>query len=171
MGAAVKRHPGIRVTTLALTGLVVLVLAWLVMRWVEGTTGNIPDPGWVGAAAMLFLGGGVLVAGWQVRKFRDGTPSPSMTALRAARTLVLGQAAALTGAALSGWYAAIVLVLLPDADVESQRSRLWPFALHVVVALALAVAGMVVQRWCRVRPRDEGDEDELPHLDGHARDR
>lgn len=171
MGPVVKRHPGIRVTTLVLTGLAVLVLAWLIMRWVEASRGAIPDPGWVGAAAMLFLGGGVLVAGWQVRTFRDGAPSPSMTALRAARTLVLGQAAALTGAALTGWYAAIVLVLLPDADVESQRGRIWPFALHVVLAVALAIAGMVVQRWCRVRPRDEGDEDELRHLNGYAEDR
>ncbi|WP_353353319.1 DUF3180 domain-containing protein [Intrasporangium sp. DVR] len=167
----VRPHTGIRATTLVLTGLVVLVLAWLVMRWVEGSGATMPDPGWVGAAAMLFLGGGVLIAGWQVRKFRDGAPLPSMSALRAARTLVLGQAAALTGAALTGWYAAIVLVLLPDADVESQRSRIWPFALHVAVAVALAVAGLVVQHWCRVRPRDEGADDEMDHLNGHVEDR
>lgn len=171
MGAVVKPHTGIRVTTLVLTGLVVLVLAWLVMRWVEGSGRSVPDPGWVGAAAMLFLGGGVLVAGWQVRRFRDGVGEATMSPLRAARTLVLGQAAALTGAALTGWYTAIVLVLLPAADIESQRGRIWPFALHAVVALALAVAGMVVQRWCRVRPRDEGDEDELDELDGYVEER
>jgi uncharacterized membrane protein len=171
MGAVVKPHTGIRVTTLVLAGLVVLVLAWLVMRWVEGSSGSVPDPGWVGAAVMLFLGGGVLVAGWQVRKFRDGATEASMTPIRAARTLVLGQAAALTGSALTGWYTAIVLVLLPDADIESQRGRIWPFALHALVAAALAVAGMVVQRWCRVRPRDEGGEDEMDELDGYAEDR
>ena len=36
MGATVKPHNGIRVSTLVLTGVAVLVLAWLVMRWVEG---------------------------------------------------------------------------------------------------------------------------------------
>ena len=39
MGAPVKPHTGIRVSTLVLTGVAVLVLAWLVMRWVEG---NLP---------------------------------------------------------------------------------------------------------------------------------
>ena len=109
---------------------------------------------------MLFLGGGLLLAGWQVRKVRDGLSHPAVTPLRAARTLVLGQAGALTGAVLVGWYAANALVLLPDADVESQRGRIWLFVLHAVVALLLAVAGMVVQNWCRLRPRDDEDEDQ-----------
>jgi hypothetical protein len=171
MGATVKPHTGIRVSTLVLTGVAVLVLAWLVMRWVEGNSRSVPDPGWIGAAAMLFLGGGILVAGWQVRKFRDGVSGATMTPLRAARTLVLGQAAALTGAALTGWYTALLLVLLPDADIESQRSRMWPFVLHALVAVALAVAGLLVQRWCRIRPRDEGDEEDLDELNGYAEDR
>lgn len=154
-----KPHAGIRVSTLVITGLVVAVLAWFVMSWVESGAYAVPNPGWVGAVAMLFLGAGLLVAGWQVRKVRDGARDLSITPLRAARTLVLGQAAALTGAALTGWYAAIVLVLLPDADVESNRERIWPFAAHAVVALGLAGAGMLVQRWCRVRPRGEDDEE------------
>jgi uncharacterized membrane protein len=152
----VKPHPGIRVTTLVLTGLAVLVIAWLVLRSVAGATG-LPDPGWVGLAVMLFLGGGLLVAGWQVRKVRDGEAQAHVTPLRAARTLVLGQAGALTGAALVGWYLANVLVLLPDADVQSQRDRIWPYVFHALVALGLSVASMVVQRWCRVRPRDEDE--------------
>ena len=152
-----KPHLGIRVTMLVLTALVVLVLSWLVLRSVSGSTG-LPDPGWVGLAVMLFLGGALLVAGWQVRKVRDGHAQPHVTPLRAARTLVLGQAGALTGAALVGWYVANVLVLLPDADIESQRDRIWPFVFHALVALGLSVAGMVVQRWCRLRPRDEEDE-------------
>jgi len=52
-----------------------------------------------------------------------------------------------------------LLVLLPDADVESQRGRIWPFLLHAVVALLLAGAGMLVQAWCRLRPRDDEDDD------------
>ena len=35
-------------------------------------------------------------------------------------------------------------------------------------AIALAVAGMVVQRWCRIRPRDDGDEEDLDELNGYA---
>ena len=153
-----RPHSGIRVTALVLTGLVVTVLAWLGLRSVAGAGNGLPDPGWFGLAAMLFLAGGLVVAGWQVRKVRDGLAQPHVTPLRAARTLVLGQAGALTGAALVGWYVANVLVLLPDADVQSQRDRIWPFVAHTVVALLLCGAGMLVQRWCRLRPSDE-DED------------
>lgn len=155
-----KPHSGVRASTLVLVGLATTILAWLVLRWVSTSGTGVPDQGWVALAVMAFLGGGLLVAGWQVRKVRDGIGDGLVTPLRAARTLVLAQAAALTGAVLVGWYAANVLVLLPDADVESQRGRIWPFAVHAVVALLLSVVGMTVQRWCRLHPpEDEEDED------------
>lgn len=156
-----RPHAGIRVTTLVLAGLAMTVVAWLVLRWVAAGAA-VPEPGWVGAAAMLFLAAGLVVAGRQVRTVRDGIPNPAVTPLRAARTLVLGQAGALTGAVLVGWYVANVLVLLPDADVESQRGRIWPFAAHAVVAVLLSAAGMLVQRWCRLRPRDDDEDAERP---------
>jgi hypothetical protein len=149
----------VRATTLVLAAVGMTVLVWLVLRLMSSGGSSVPEPGWVGAAAMLFLGGGLLVAGWQVRKVRDGLPNPAVTPLRAARTLVLGQAGALTGSVLVGWYLANVLVLLPDADVESQRGRIWPFLVHAVVAVLLAAAGMLVQAWCRLRPRDDEDDD------------
>ena len=153
-------HTGIRATSLVIAGLISTGLSSLVLRWVTSSGAEVPSPGWVAIAVMIFLGAGLLVAGWQVRKVRDGRSDGTVSALRAARTLVLAQSAALTGAVLVGWYLANVLVLLPNADVPSQRDRILPFALHAVVALLLGVSGMVVQRWCRLRPRD--DEDETP---------
>lgn len=153
-----RPHSGIRVTTLVLAGLAMTVVAWLVLRWLSSGGSPVPEPGWIGAVAMVVLGVGLVLAGWRVRRVRDGRPDPAVTPLRAARTLVLAQAGALTGAVLVGWYAANALVLLPDSDVDSQRNRIWLFVLHAVVALLLAVAGMVVQAWCRVRPRDDEDE-------------
>ena len=153
-------HTGIRATTLVIAGLIATGLSSLVLRFVTSGGAEVPSPGWVAIAVMIFLGAGLLVAGWQVRKVRDGRSDGSVSPLRAARTLVLAQSAALTGAVLVGWYVANVLVLLPNADVPSQRGRILPFALHAVVALLLGVSGMVVQRWCRLRPRD--DEDETP---------
>lgn len=152
-------HTGIRATTLVIVGLVTTVLAWLVLRWLVAGGAEMPLPGWVAIAVMVFLGASLLVAGWQVRKVRDGRPDGTVSALRAARTLVLAQAAALTGSVLVGWYIANVLVLMPNADVQSQRDRILPFVLHAVVALLLAAVGMVVQWWCRLRPRDDEDDD------------
>src|SRR3954453_17933679 len=145
MGAAVTPHSGIRVSTLVLAGLAMTVVAWLGLRWLTAGGNAVPAPGWVGAARMLFLTGGPVIAGWQVRKVRDGLPNLAISPLRAARTLVLGQAGALTGSVLVGWYLANALVLLPDADVDSQRGRILPFVLHAVVALLLAEARMVLQ--------------------------
>lgn len=150
-------HAGVRVTTLVIAGLATTVIAWLGLRMFAGS--GSPDSGWAGLVAMVFLVGGLLYAGWQMRQVRDGRSSPAITPLRAARTLVLGQAGALTGAVLAGWYLANLLVLLPDSDVDSQRARVWPFLVHVAVAVLLALSGMLVQRWCRVRPRDRDDDD------------
>jgi hypothetical protein len=159
MGAPVTPHTGVRATTLVIAALISAGLSWLVLRWATAGGSEMPSPGWVAIAVMLFLGAGLLVAGWQVRKVRDGRSDGRVSPLRAARTLVLAQAAALTGSVLVGWYVANVLVLLPDADVQSQRDRITPFLLHAVVALLLAACGMVVQWWCRLRPRDDEDSD------------
>ncbi|EWT03580.1 hypothetical protein N865_09015 [Intrasporangium oryzae NRRL B-24470] len=164
-----RPHSGVRVSALVLTALATATLAWLALRWVTSGGAAVPPLGWIGLVVMVFLGGALLVAGWQVRKVRDGQRVASVTPLRAARTLVLAQAGAFTGSVLVGWYVANILVLLPDADVDSQRARIWPFLIHAVVAALLAGAGMLVQRWCRVRPRDdEGDEHEPP-TNGTAR--
>lgn len=151
---------GIRGTTLVIVGLATTILAWLVLRWWHAAGNGVADPSWIGGVVMAFLGAALLVAGWQVKQVRDGTAERFLSPLRAARTLVLGQAGALTGAVLTGWYAANALVLWPDADVESQRERMLIFAAHTVIAVLLAGTGMVVQRWCRLRGHDDEDKDD-----------
>ncbi|HET7399457.1 MAG TPA: DUF3180 domain-containing protein [Intrasporangium sp.] len=156
-------HVGLRASTLVLAAVATTLVGWLGLRWWVSGGGVPADPPWIGAVVMLFLAGGLLGAGWQVKKVRDGAAERHISPLRAARTLVLGQAGALTGALLVGWYVAHVLVLLPDSDVESQRGRIWPFLVHAGIAVLLAVAGMLVQWMCRVRRRDdEQDDDEAP---------
>src|SRR4051794_29941729 len=140
MGAAVRPHSGIRVTTLVLAGLAMTVVAWLALRWRTSGGGAVPEPGWVGAAAMLFLPGGLVLAGWQVRKVRDGAPTPAVTPLRAARTLVLGQAGALTGSVVVRWYPAHTPVLLPHAHRGSPPRGILPVVLPAVVAPLPALA-------------------------------
>jgi hypothetical protein len=66
------------------------------------------------------MAAGVYWAGVPVQKMREGSADKPISPLRAARTLVLAQAAALAGSALVGWYAAQALLLLPDLDIESR---------------------------------------------------
>jgi hypothetical protein len=158
-----RPREGLRVTTLVIVALVALIVGWAGMKWWLSSGHYVPDPGWVGLVVMAFLGGGVLVAGSQVKQVRDGRSLTTMSPIRAARTLVLGQAAALTGAALTGWYASNALLLLPDIDVESQLARLWPLLAHLALAVLLAVAGMVTQSMCRIKPpkrKDDNEDDE-----------
>ncbi len=149
---------GIRVSTLVIVALGTAVVAWLALQWWLSSGPSLPHPGWLGLIAMVALAIALLALGWPVKKLRDGTSDRFISPLRAARTLVLAQAGALTGAALTGWYAAGVLVLLPDADVQSVLSQIWVLLAHGFVAVGLAAAGMVVQSWCRLLPRDENDE-------------
>ena len=109
---------------------------------------------------------GVYCAGLPVRRFLRGEATRPLSPLRAMRTLVLAQAAALTGALVAGWYAAQALVLLPDADVPTVRAAMLR-SLAVCVSGALMIAaGLLVQAMCRLddtddeRDRDlEGDRD------------
>ena len=77
------------------------------------------------------------------------------------RTLVLAQAAALTGALVAGWYAAQALVLLPDADVDSVRAAMLRSLAVCVSGVLMIVAGLLVQAMCRIddQDRDQNDRD------------
>jgi hypothetical protein len=155
---------GVRARHLCVVAFVVGALAVAILRVLEGSGNAVPPPGWAAVLLLVFMAVGVYFAGLPVRRLRSGRPSPKVGPLRAARTLVLAQAAALTGAALIGWYAAQVLLLVPDLDIESQRGRLLPLAAALVASTLLTVSGMLVQRMCRVDDdqRDQhDDEDEL----------
>ena len=78
--------------------------------------------------------------------------------IRAARSLALAQAGALTGAALIGLYAGQALGMAPDWDLQASRRLLWGYAGGLLAALWLLVAGLLAQSWCRIPPRDrDGD--------------
>lgn len=161
---------GVRPRHLAAVTLVVGALAFVVLRLLEGAGATLAPPGWAAVLLLVFMAVGVYFAGLPVKRLRSGHPSAKVGPLRAARTLVLAQAAALTGAALVGWYAAQVLLLVPDLDVESQRWQLVPFAALLLASGLLSVSGLLVQRMCRLdddeRDHPEDDDDLDAHLGG-----
>ncbi len=142
---------GVRPQTLVTIALGVGALAWVLLR-LSGGAKALPTVGWSGVVLLAFMAAGVYWAGIPVQKMREGSTHRPISPLRAARTLVLAQAAALAGSALVGWYAAQALLLLPDVDIESQRGRLWVMLGHLAVTLLLVLAGMLTQRKCRVDP-------------------
>jgi len=77
--------------------------------------------------------------------------------LGATRTLVLGQAAAVAGAALAGYLTASLALALTRLPAPEPRSVAVASALGLLAAASMAVAGMVTQWCCRVPPDDDGD--------------
>ncbi len=134
---------------LAVTG-----VAWSALRLLDARGAlALPLP-WPAVPGLLLLAGVVLAAGWPVRRWVRGERDRQLDPLVAARTVVLAKAACYAGAALAGWYLAQGLILLP-ALVGDRRSRFVVALLCVLASVALAGAGLLVQRWCRVPPDDQ----------------
>ncbi len=141
---------------LLITGIVATVLGWLALDTWSGRGGDPPPLPWTAIAGTVALALAVVAAGLPVRRWVQGSRERPLDALVAARTVVFAKAAAYAGALLAGWYAAQGLALLPDL-VGSRVTHLVLAGIATLAAVGLAVAGLVVQRWCRVPPQDDDE--------------
>lgn len=143
---------GVRVRVAALVGLGVGLASWLLWHLVTGGGTLVPRPSWL--AAILLAGMAAFVVGfaWPVRAYLSGSSTRRLDPLRAARVVVLAQAATLTGAAAAGWYAGQLAVVASDLSLVANEDRLWRLAILVGAGVVLCVAGLVAQHWCRVDP-------------------
>lgn len=141
---------------------------------------------WWVPAALLAVTVAVVAAGWPVRRLTsavrreqgrrgardlgrglDPVPAPAgagrlsdrrrVDPQRATQALALARASAFAGAALTGGYAAIALLTLPTAVVEPRVERLAVAGVATAAAAVLGVAGVVVERWCRLPGEGPGD--------------
>ena len=144
--------------TLLLITVVTGILGWLLLRVLEGQGVSAPPVPWLATAVLVVISGIVFAMGWAVRQFLRGK-RPNLDPIRAARTAVLAKASAYTGSLLAGWYAAQVLLVLGDLDIDARRERAVAAGIAVAGALLLAVVGLVVERFCQVPPpTDESAE-------------
>jgi hypothetical protein len=146
---------GLRLSHLVGVTLVVGAVSWMGWRVYLGTGGLLPPATWISSVLLVVTAALVFAAGLPVRRFLQGRATKTLSPIRAARTLVLAQAAALTGAGVFGFYAAQVLLAVPDLDLKSYRTLLWQLLALCASAALLAGAGMATQRMCRI---DSGDE-------------
>ena len=153
----VRDGRGVSTRLVLLLGVSVAAIAYLGLRIWTGQGGLLPAASWGAVIVLVFMACGVFFAGLPVRRFLRGQAKKSLNPMRAMRTLVLAQAAALTGALVTGWYLAQVLVLLPDFDIESVRAVIVRVAALTAGGVLMAVAGLVAQAMCRVDKRDDGD--------------
>lgn len=150
---------GLRWPQLAATALVVGALSWIGWRIYLNSGALLGPASWVSSVLLFVLGVLVIGAGLPVRRFLRGEATKSLSPIRAARTLVLGQAAALTGAGVLGWYAAQAAHALAELSLPGYRDVLWRLLTLSVAAAFLAAAGMATQRMCRIDPPGDGTKD------------
>jgi len=77
---------------------------------------------------------------------------------RAVAFLVLGKASALAGALVAGGYLTYALMFITRLDAAAPRDRVIKSAVAAVAGVALAVAGLLLERACRVPKSDDEEE-------------
>lgn len=148
-----RRTPLTRLLVLAA---VTTAVAWAGLRVAESRGAVVLPVPSLASLVMLFVAAVVLGLGWNVRQYARGK-RPGLDPLLAARTVVLATASAYTGAALVGWYAAQVLLTLGDLQIPARRDVAVTAGAALLCAAALAVLGLVVERWCEVSPPDDDE--------------
>ena len=144
---------GGRAVTIAF--LIAGLLSWV--GWTLATRRGelVPPPSWLAVVVVVVMAGCVLWFGWPVRRYLAGRATTPLDPLRAARTVVLAQAAALTGAAAGGWYAGQLAVVARGFDLVLYQRRAVLLVGMLLLCLAFAGVGLLVQRWCHVEPPDD----------------
>ena len=156
----VRDGRGVSIRLLLLLALVVTAFAYLGLRIWTGQGGTLPQTSWGALIVLVFMAVGVFFAGLPVRRFLRGQAKKTLNPMRAMRTLVLAQAAALTGALVTGWYLAQVLVVLPYFDIASRRTVVIGLAALVAGGVLMSIAGLAAQAMCRVDKRNnDADQD------------
>jgi hypothetical protein len=159
-------------STLFVTALGTAAVAWIGISNFYGSIQSLP---WVASAIILVLGVGEWIVAFNTRariERRDGTEP--VNPLTVAWYVVLAKASALGGAVFTGLYVGLLAWLIPEAATLSHASDDLPkAAIGLVSGLNLALAGLMLEKACRVpeRPDDEpdgGDVDEDRPTGGRA---
>jgi hypothetical protein len=138
------------------TGLVCAIASWVVVdlgthRWF----GLVKVP-WAVAAVLVGVSLVVIALGWPIHQFVKGKRK-EVDRLRAATVLALGKACTLAGSALTGVYAAVAVECLRETGTPALRERVFQACAAALAALAMALAGRLVEWFCRLPP-EEGDD-------------
>ena len=135
---------------------------WLIVAVASSFDLVPPQVPWTAPVGVLLIAGLVGAFAYtthtriQVRKER-------MDPQRAVAFLVLGKASALAGALIAGGYLAFALMFVTRIDADAPRDRVIRSAIAVVAGVGLAVAGLLLERACRVPgpgPEEEGEAED-----------
>lgn len=141
-----------RAGVLVLWGLVGLVAGWLYHRIIDQGTGTAPLVSWAQPTALVLVAGVLFVTAWSTRRtirLRPGGLSPA----HAVNRLVLARACAYVGALAGGGYLGYAVSWVGvQSDLADQRAL--RSACAAVAGILMVIAGVLLERACRVPPED-----------------
>ena len=136
------------------------VAGWLIVVGANAFGVSAPQVPWTAPVALILITALVAVLAYTTHQ-RIQVRRERMLPERAVAFLVLGKASALAGAVVAGGYLAFALMFISRFEAEAPRERVIRSAVAVVAGVALSVAGMLLERACKVPGVD--DEDKDPH--------
>lgn len=137
------------ISSLVLVYLVAGLIGWGVLRIWER-----PLSPWFTLAAFALVSVFLLWRGREVRRLLDGKRT-SMTPLGAAQVLATAKAAALFAAIVGGMGFGSAVAFWPVVSTPMGRENVIFGLIVGVSSVAVAVVGMVVERWCEIPPDDD----------------
>lgn len=142
------------------------VVTWGLLR-IQESRGNVPPPlPWAAPLGIALLGVGVLVSAIALRRRLRGTPGTRPPQpIGVARMAVLGKASSHVGSLLGGVYGGYAVLLVPSLDIDARRERALVAVIALLAALLLVVAGLLLERTCRVEP-PRGEREPPPGVPG-----
>lgn len=135
---------------LASCGIAGLIGGWLLRRVSESWRGTAPVVTWLQPLALFVVVLIIGVTAWATRRSIAGR-SERIDPLYAVNRLVLGRACALVGALIAGGYAGYALSWLGIDGDPLAGQRLLRAAIAALLGLGVCVAGLLLERACRVR--------------------
>jgi hypothetical protein len=136
-------------------------LGWAVLVLVHALADRIIVVPLLAAAAMWLLAGGLLSWTLSVRPRLQRKPGARPIApLVAARTAVLAIAASRIGALVAGFYAGVVVGVVPFLTTVSGAESFWAALATAVGSVALAAIALWLEHICRL-PAGPGGDDRL----------
>lgn len=158
--------PTIRPTPLgllAILGFVGALAGWSIISWIERGSDTVKPP-LLAILAIAVLTVALWRSGWQVKEAlaerasthrHDDSDQPvqystELDPIRASRVLALARACSRAGALFSGWFIGHATLLWADWAIQIRREALLIALLGIIATVALAVVGVLVERWCRL---------------------
>ena len=136
---------------------------WLVVVTANAFDLLPPRIPWSAPIGLVVFAALVCVLAWSTHQ-RLQVRRERMEPQRAVAFLVLGKASALAGAAVAGGYLGFALMFLARIDASTPRDRVIRSAVAVVAGVALAIAGLRLERACKVPGLDDDDDEPTPDL-------